>query len=224
MKIFEESTLDNKTLFYYFVIFISIIFVFSTVKIKLNIICGICIAYLTINYLYNNYREKQGKENKIKMFQESNLLPKPKIFEKYGDIIKYLFSIQDFYIYNPQAYGDMIKSLENFLRTYEETENNKSESGINYDLMLSYKKNATNSLHSIIYNLPNDVEYTNKLNDAIIFIQEILDKYLDKIKLINKNYIYINGYNNKTKIIDDNILPYNYSDNGIKSLFTFDLF
>jgi hypothetical protein len=224
MKLFEESTLDNKTLFYYFVIFIAITFAFSTIKLGLNIIYGTIIAYFIINFLYSNYKKKQETENKTKSFQEANLLPKPKIFEKYGDIIKYLFSIQDFYIYNPQAYEDMTKSLDSFFRTYEETKNNSSQSGVNHGLMINYKRSATNSLHSIIYNLPNDVDYTNKLNDAIIIIQEILDKYLDKVKLINKKYLFENGYNNKTKIIDNLELPYNSFDNGVKSLFTFDLF
>jgi hypothetical protein len=224
MKLFEESILDNKTLFYYIIIFIVITFAFSTIKLGLNMIYGTVIAYLVVYFLYNNYKEKQEKENKTKSFQEANLLPKPEIFEKYGDIVKYLFSIQDFYIYNPQAYEDMTKSLDNFFRTFEETQNNPSQAGVNYNLMISYKKYATNSLHSIIYNLPNDVQYTNKLNDAIIIIQEILDKYLDKVKNIHEKYLYENGYNNKTKLIDNLKMPYNFFDTGYKSRFTFELF
>jgi hypothetical protein len=224
IKLFEESTLDNKTLFYYIVIFIAITFAFSTVKLGLNIIYGTVVAYLVIHYLYNNYKGKQETENKTKSFQEANLLPKPKIFEKYGDIIKYLFSIQDFYIYNPQAYEDMTESLANFFRTFEETENNPAQAGVNHGLMVSYKRYATNSLHSIIFNLPNDVQYTNKLNEAIVILQEILDKYLDKVIILQKKNLYEYGYNTGTKLINTGQMAYNSFDNGHKSFFSFDLF
>jgi len=223
-KLFEESTLDNKTLFFYVVIFIFIIFAFSTINLGLNMVYGTVVAYFIIYYLYHNYTKKQETENKTKSFQEANLLPKPEIFQNYQDITKFLFSIQDFYIYNPQAYEDMTENLSNFFRTFEETLNNPTQSGINYGLMKTYGKNATNSLHSIIFNLPNDTQYTRKLNEAIIIIQEILDKYLIKIIDLQKKNLYENGYNVGTKLINNEIAPYNTFDNGAKSMYSFDLF
>jgi hypothetical protein len=224
VKIFEKILVDNKTLFAYIIIFILIIFSFSTINIELNIIFGTFIACILIYYLYGDYKKKQKEENKIKSVQESYLLPKPQIFEKYNNVIKFMFSIQDLYVYNPQAYEEITENLANFLRTFEEIQNNPKKSSINYTLMVNYKRNATNSLHSIIYNLPNDIQYTNKLNKAIVILQEILDNFLYKVEKIHNNYIYENGYNIETKIIKNDQLPYNAFDNGIKSLYTFDLF
>jgi hypothetical protein len=223
-KLFEESILDNKTLFYYLIIFIFITFVFSTIKIGLNIIYGTVIAYFVIHYLYNDYKEKQNKENKTKSYQEANLLPKPKIFEKHGDIIKYLFSIQDFYIYNPQAYEELTESLSSFFRTYEETTNNTCQAGVNYGLMASYKKYAVNALHSIIFNLPNNAEYTEKLNNAIVILQEILDKYLNKVEKLQKECLYENGYNVTTKLIEKGAKAYNEYDKENSNAFSYEIF
>jgi Ca2+/Na+ antiporter len=215
MKLFEESTLDSKTLFFYVVIIITIIFSFSTINLNLNILYGTIIAYFLINYLYSDYKQKQEKENKTKSYQEANLLPKPEIISKYGDIIKYLFSIQDLYIYNPQAYEEITDSLANFFRTFEETQNNPCQAGINHGLMITYKKHTVNALHSIIYNLSNDVDYTEKLNEAIVILQEILDEYLDKVEKKQKECLYEYGYNVSTKLINKGELAYNeFSDNN----------
>lgn len=224
MKITSESILDNKTLFYYIIILIGIIFAFSKIEIGLNIIFGTLIGFVIIYYLYNTYTQKQQNENNIKSFQQSVLLPKSEIISKYDDIVKYLFSIQDFYIVNPPTYEIMMKSLENFFNVYEETNNNKKYAGRNYELMMEHKRSTQNALHSIIYNCPTDVLYTNKLSDAIVIIGEILDNYLDKVERIQKEYLYENGYNINTILINKSgILPKNSYDND-NNLFTYELY
>jgi len=223
MGLFEQSTLDNKTLFYYALIGIGIIFAFSTQNIKLNLIFGSVIAYGVIYFLYKDYRAKQEKENKTTAFQESQLLPKPEVFERYADLVKFLFSIQDFYIYNAQAYEEMTESLRFFFQTYEETQNNKRYAGRNYNLMKTYKKNAVNALHSIIHFLPNDVNYTEKLNKAIIVMQQILDKYMDKVERMYDENIYENGYDWYTNVLNKGAEPYNHFDTKYNNYFTYDI-
>lgn len=224
MAIIQESILDNKTLFYYIIIFAAITFAFSTIKVGLNIIYGTVIAALLVHFLYNNYKDKQDDENKTKSHQESLLLPKPEIIGKYEDIIKYLFSIQDIYVYNPQAYEEMVESLANFFRTYEETQNNPRESGRNYGLMTTYKRNSINAVHSIIHTISTDVKYTDKLNRAITTLGEILDRYMAKVERMQKEYLHDNGYNNQTKLINKGELAYNEFDQGHNERFSYDLF
>jgi hypothetical protein len=214
MKLFEESILDNKTFFYYILIIIGIIFAFSTTNIGLNIVFGTIIASFVVYYLYNNYKEKQETENKTKSFQEANLLPKPEIFSDHADIIKYLFSIQDFYIYNPQAYEEMTEYLSLFFRTYKEAKENKKQASINHGLMLTYKSGAVNALHSIVHSLPDTTEYTDKLNRAIVILQEILNEYLGRTEKTHKEYLFEYGYNNQTKLIHKGEQPYNSFDNN----------
>lgn len=213
MALFEESILDNKTFFFYIIIFIGIIYAFSSVQIGLNIFFGTLVSFIVIYYLYNNYKEKQETENKTKSFQEANLLPKPEIFSEHSDIVKYLFSIQDFYIYNPQAYEEMTTNLALFFRTYKEANENKKQAGINHGLMLTYKSNAVNALHSIIHGIPDTTKYTDKLNESIVILQEVLDEYLIKIERLQKEYLFEYGYNNETKLIHKGELPYNHYDN-----------
>jgi hypothetical protein len=222
MKLFEESILDNKTFFYYILIIIGIIFAFSTTNIGLNIVFGTIIASFVVYYLYNNYKEKQETENKTKSFQEANLLPKPEIFSDHADMVKYLFSIQDFYIYNPQAYEEMTEYLSLFFRTYKEAKENKKQASINHGLMLTYKSGAINALHSIVHSLPDTTDYTDKLNRAISILQEILNEYLNKTEKMHKEYLFEYGYNNQTKLIHKGELPYNAFGND-KS-FTYSLF
>jgi hypothetical protein len=222
MSIFEESILDNKTFFYYILIFIGIVYAYSTIKISLNVVFGVAVAFIIVGYLYNDYKSKQEKENKTKALQEGNLLPKPEIFTKYSDIIKYMFSIQDFYIYNPQAYEEVTESLSLFFRTYEEAKENKKQAGTNHGLMLTYKRNAANALHSILHNLPDTTDYTDKLNRAITTLQDILDEYLEKVEKFHNEYIFDNGYNNESKIIHKGPLPYNHFNDN--KGFTYNIF
>lgn len=215
--------ITKKLAFHYIVLFIVVIFLFSFLKIGLNIIFGFVIACMIIYFLKNTNEEKQKKEKEIISYEKKYILPKPQTLDDYDDIIKYLFSIQDMYYYNPQAYEEMVENLDFFFRTFDESNNNKEKIGYNYNLMTLYKSNSVNSLHSILHTLPNNKEYTEKLNNAIVILNKILDKYL---KLTEKNYeehIYENGYNSKTKLIYKHKTPHNaYSD--IEKYYSYSLF
>lgn len=224
MGISYESILDNETLFYYIIIIIGIAFVFSNIMIELNLIFGLIIGGIVIYVLYTNYKDKQEVENKTKSFQESLLLPKPETLSKYENVVKYLFSIQDFYVHNPQAYEDMVNAIENFFRIYEETIVNHKYAGRNYDMMIEQKRSGMNSLHSIIYNLPTNVDYTEKLDNGVVTLEEVLQEYLDKVESIQKLYLHQNGYNVDTKIINKSgIMEYNSFDSN-NNLFTYEMF
>lgn len=212
MSIIYENILDNKTLIYYIIILFGITYSFSKQNINLGIIFGFVLGLMIINFLYKDYKQKQDNENKIKSFQESLLLPKNK--NTNDKLTAFLFSIQDFYIYNPQAYKEMIDSQNNFFRIYNETLNNPSRAGINHALMNQQKKDSMNALHSIIYNIPTDKDYTEKLENAILIMESMMQKYMDKIENLHKEYIYENGYNVKTKLINKTgIEGHNYFEN-----------
>jgi hypothetical protein len=218
-----SDNIDKRTLFHYVVLFIIIVFFFSFLKIGLNIIFGFVIACLIINFLKNVKEENKKKEKEIISYEKKYILPKPGIFDNHDDIIKYLFSVQDFYYYNPQAYEELTKNLEYFFRTYEESNNNKEKIGYNHNLMVLYKSNSVNALHSIIHTLPNNKEYTEKLNNAIIELNKILEGYLNKTEKNYEQYIFDNGYNNKTKLIYKHKIPYN-NFTGIEKHYSYILF
>lgn len=205
--------IDKKTLFHYVVLFIIIIYFFSFLKIGLNIIFGFVIALMIISFIRNIKKAKQNEEKEILSYEKKYVFPKSAFFDSYDDITKYLFSIQDFYIINPQAYEELIQNLEFFFRTYEESNNNREKIGYNHNLMTIYKSNSVNALHSIIHTLPNNKDYTEKLNDAIVKLNEILEGYLIKTEKMHEEYVFDNGYNNKTKLIYKHKIPYNNFDN-----------
>jgi len=215
--------IDNKTLFFFVVAMIFIIYAFSKINIELNIIFGTLIAGAVIYFIYMYRSEEKQNEDKINTYKKTLIVPHSEIISQYDDIAQYLFSIQDFYIYNPNSYDEIVKELENFFRLYEETLVNSKYAGRNYEMMNQKKNHIKNALHSIIYRFPTDKEYTEKLETAIVVIDKLLKKYLDEIEDLQKKYLYEHGYNNETKVIDrTGIIPSNsYGDD---KMFTYNLF
>jgi hypothetical protein len=219
----ENIYITKKLAFHYTVLFIIVVFLFSFLKIGLNIIFGFVIACMIIYFLKTANESKQKKEQEIISYEKKYILPKPEILDNHDDIIKYLFSIQDIYHYNPQAYEEIVKNLEYFFRTFEESNNNREKIGYNHNLMTLYKSNSVNSLHSVIHTLPNNKEYIEKLNNAIVELNKILNNYLKIIEKKYEEHIYENGYNSKTKLLFKHKIPYNaYS--GIEKYYSYTLF
>jgi len=225
--------LDEKTIFFYVVIFIAIVFAFSFLTIGLNIVFGVFVALAVLYFIYHHYNRddrdddeydierndrydgeyRRSPRDKIESSQEKLLVPDPGIVKDYEEMYRFLFSIQDFYVYNADAYREMINGLDNFFRTYEYTLSNPNTAGRNYELMRDRKREAMNALFSLIHSIPVDVQPTAKLEDANDTMQILLQRYLDNVERIHNKFIYENGYNCDIKLIDrSGILPYNLQD------------
>ena len=195
------NNIDNVTLFWYVVIFILIIFIFSNKNIGLNVVFGTIIAMIVIHTMYSDYTKTQLMIEEHNTTKKNLIVPNPIKSIKYEQIVNFLFSIQDLYDYNPQSYEDMIEHIDYFFNMYEEVLVNNRSAGYNYQLMNDQKKNILNSLQAIIYKMPINTEYDQKLENAVGTLRNILNGYLDKVNYFYKNDIYINGYNINTKII-----------------------
>jgi hypothetical protein len=110
---------------------------------------------------------------------------KPKLnninFDNNSDIVDFLFSIQDFYIYNPSAYEEMIDNLNAFYTLVENIFNEPQFCSYYYQIAFSKKNNAINSLQSIIFKLPTEPAFTDKLNRAHERLETILNKKMNDI-------------------------------------------
>jgi hypothetical protein len=200
----NKNDILKKNIFIYCVIFVLIMAIFKRLTIGLNIIFGYFIVYMIISLL-DHKQEKQIKENKeIEELKTSIIQPKPLLLQNYKDIINFLFSIQDYYKYNPAVYENIIDNLDNFFHLYEETYKLNELAGTNYKLMNNIKLDTINVLHSLIYKLPEDIAYIHKLNNSFEILNKILSKYLFDIYKINKNTILNKGYNINTIIINHN--------------------
>lgn len=210
------------TIFWSVVLLIMIIFVFSHLNITLGIIFGTGIALLIIWYIYTNDISQQQEDLEIIKHKQKMIIPQQDASAEYNEITNFLFSIQDFYYYNPQAYEDVVESMDKFFELYQESKNDNSIAGTNYQTMIDNRRDIMNSLQSICFKMLQNVKYDAKLQLSIDYVNNILQKYIDEVKEINAKYNYDFGLNLKSIIINsDPTVPYNtYND----ELFTYELY
>ncbi len=199
-----NKNFDKKTIFIYCMIFIIIMAIFYRLNIGLNIVFGCVIVYMIIIKLDKQKENDIKEDNEIEELKTSLIQPTPSLLQNYKDIINFLFSIQDYYKYNPQTYENIVDNLDDFFHLYEEVYKLNNLAGTNYKLMNTIKSDTINTLHSLIYKLPEDFAYINKLNLSFDILNKILSKYLYDIYKINKSNILNKGYNINTIIINHN--------------------
>lgn len=163
---------------------------------------GIIIIGIII-YYYFFYKEQQMiNEYKDTIYPKiSNELNK----NEHKKLTEFLFKIQLFYDYNPEAFEEMKRDIENFIVLYKGATVNYKYSGVFYDLMIDKKSSILNNLRSIGIKMPIEYLPYNSLDD----LELILNAYLDDVYELNNEYIYDNGFNRYTKILDPSNLAYN---------------
>lgn len=165
-------------------------------------ILGIIIIGLIMYYYFFYKEQKLEKEYKNILYPKiSNELNK----SEHSKITKFLFKIQLFYDYNPQAFEEMKENIENFIILYKGVKVNYKYAGVFYDLMVDKKSLILNNLRSIGIKLPIEYLPYNSLDD----LELILNVYLDEVYELNKEYVYDNGINRYTKILDSKNLAVN---------------
>lgn len=198
-----------QSIFLYLIIFCTCVAYFQNVNITIGRLFGMLVASLLIYILYSYERENNIDNTKIHAIESNNIEKFSNKIINYIDLTDFIFSIRDFYIYNPQAYENIIKSVEIFLEIYENVMLDNSMAGESYTIANIHKEVALNNLHSIIIMIPANKKIIGKLNDSMIILEKLLNRYLTKIINANKKFIEDNGYFNNTKIIEHDILPYN---------------
>ena len=191
-------------------ILICIFIKFLNLTINTIIIFLISIFSVYILFLYNskiNYTKKKiidQKKNKL-------IVSNKKLFTN-KKIINFLYSIQEFYFYNPQVYNDFIDSLEKFIILYNETKVKNINIGINFNLMEDKKNIIIKNLESLIFRLDSHKEISKKLYKSINVLEEFLTDILNEIYYLYKKDIYDNGINNRTQLI--NLGPKPFENNN----------
>jgi hypothetical protein len=215
---------DKITLFWYIVIIIVVMVVFSRMKIGLNILVGIIISIMIIYVMYNDYSVVQNNAQELFNQKTKLIYPAPKETIKHDRMINFLFSIQDFYVHNPQAYEDMREHIDYFFKLNNEVMKNSEIAGSNYQLMQDQKHNALNSLQSILYRIPFHKEYDQKLQLSIVTLREILDGYISVVYQTYKEELYKTGYSINTKTIEKGPAGYQHGELTDPYYNTYDLF
>lgn len=184
------DNLDTKTIFIYCIIVVVLLFIAKIVNLKLSFIFFLIVAIVII-YLINKYKSKekssmeqqtlttqqlaneqlQSKLNAIKTDSTQNL-------DKYPDLVDFLYSIIDYKAVNEQVFNDLVLDLDNFVQTYQKVMTNSNTCCTqNLEITRQYSRNAINDLHSMIFTLDVDTCTTKRLDQNILRLRSILDKY-----------------------------------------------
>lgn len=173
--------INNKTLFWYIIIIFFFLVVFSRFSVQLNIIFGIIIAVLVIFYLQEREQISTATQEKQTETKLEYIKPEPEKFKNHPDIIDFVFSVQDFYVYNPQAYEEFIDNLDNFFSLHRDIFGGNQLQNSYYQIAESKKMNAQNAFMSLIHSLPSNKFITEKFDRAHKRLETILNKYLNEL-------------------------------------------
>jgi len=214
---------SSTTIFMYVCILIFTIWIFSIIGIGINILIPIIVAWFIISYLNNKAIDQMttnteiinSKKELVKPNADYAITNLSKSSTKHDTITNFLFSIQDLYQYNPLQYNLLIHNLDEFYDTYRDSDVSKNSNQIfvDYETAEQYKREALNSLHSMIFSLPDNPNIRQKLLNSLDVLDSILTENLDEISYLVDNRIYRNNYNVRTKVINYGAKAFNdYED------------
>lgn len=213
----EHSILHKK------IIIILILFILITIftnKLLVNnkgVLISFIFTTIIIYLYYNKLKLPEEIEEKKVEIKKQYLIPRTTLNDT--ENIDFLFSVQEFYEYNPIAYQNFSRSLDNFYLVKKDILTKNSNIFQNWDLLEKYKKDALNNLNSIIFELPNNNDYEIKHAKKILELEEMLAKEQEKLYKIYKEEIKNRNWNSKEITIGPK--PYN---NIESKLYTFDFF
>jgi hypothetical protein len=185
-----------KSLFMYIIILVLCVTISRYIKIGINNILGIVIGITIIYYFYQKDTINSISETDQLDIKYNTIIPKPKNFVKYPEIIEFFFSIREYYKVNPKIFSELVYSVDAFLNIYQDIKNGVENCKQNYDVAYDLMRSSLNNLHSIIYSIEpkKNKIIKNKLIQANQELMKILYKYLEE--MINNCNIDIetNGY------------------------------
>jgi len=189
------KNLDNKTTFKYIFIIIILYVYFKNKSVGLNVFLGLIIAIVIILYLNdrdvtNIYDEQSEKQTKIE-----NIKPEPAEMKERADMLDFLYSIQDMYEYNPEAYEEMMDNLNVFFKVYDIMSKGTEQCDYYYQIAESKKGNAVNALHSLVFKVPNNIIVMDKHSRAHKRLETLLNNYLNELYDICHHKVLKHGRN-----------------------------
>jgi hypothetical protein len=197
------DTWNNERVFWYIVVFIIILWLFTGTDIGINILIAIIVGAFIVSYLNHQHITNEYTHDKIENIKKETIVPNlSEKSKQHNNIVDLLFSIQDMYAYAPQQYEEMIKNINYFYEFYKLSFIDEKTVYINYELMQQFKRDALNSLSSMIYSLPDDKRISNKLDAAAVVLDDNMTKHLDQISYLVDKCTFDNGYFVDTKVID----------------------
>jgi len=197
---------SKSTLFFFSVLFVITILIFSNIEISFSLFVGLIIYILFIRY-YATMNNTQIINEKEKFKIKYN---KYNISNNHPEIIDFLFNIEDFKLFSFILFNELKILIINFVNTYDNCINDYSLINDYYNTLVNLKLKILITIENFNINgAPKDIIINNKL-----MIENILNKYLDNLKLLNDKNNYYNGFDLYAKVIENNndIKPSNLFD------------
>jgi len=198
---FIES-INNQLLFLYIVIIIIFIYFFIKIDIRLNVFLALILAIGVILYINEKEQRVHQIEENILNTKKSAIKPEsPHLTNINKDLIDFIFSVQDFYQFNPQAFEEFVDDIDAFLVLSDTIRNDVNLCNYYYQIADTKASNALNVFHSLLYNLPVDPVFTEKLVRAHKRLETILNRYLNELYDLCETFLFQTGYNVQKKQI-----------------------
>jgi hypothetical protein len=176
-KLFDRKIIELS------MVLLGIYVILYILKVDLHlIITGI----LFICYFYYLYTTRENEKSLILTRREKEPFQNklPSTLNNYDDVVNFLYYINDFKQYNEQVYDNVLININDFLTLYEDYQilekNNKK---LMADVLLDTKFKILDNLSSFIYSFNNSPVLRNKLNESINLLNNILNRYLQKLEI-----------------------------------------
>ena len=218
-KIPKDSQLKYIFIIAFALFFTTTVFLFKTPHIA-GLLIGIAIVLFMQDKLNTiKHLVRGSKKDRPGPLKQRDLVDDPKSLHKDADIINLLFNVADFQAYNPAAFEQMIKAIDNVLKLHDDLVkfngiNNSddpagqlrrgaSACGENLQVADRFIADAMNHYHSLIVALPSnlaiDLKFQNNQNRLHLLLRRHRD---DMFRLCKKLYKYT-GYHTQRKVISN---------------------
>ena len=187
---------SNFTLFFFSVLFVITILVFSSIEITFTLFVGLIIYVLFIKY-YSTMNDTQNINEQEKFKIKKNKYDIP---DNHPEIIDFLFNIEDLKQFSFILFNELKILIINFVNTYDDCINDYTLVNDYYNTLVNLKLKILITIENFNINgAPKEIVINNKQ-----MIENILNKYLDNLKLLNDKNNYYNGFDLYAKEIADN--------------------
>ena len=200
---------EPQNIFFYGIIIVIGIFIFSNITINYNILIGLIFCSIIIYYQYTYFKYNILTRDKIDKEKFDQLYSQNQILRKYSDIVDFLFYYQNLKSNNIQQFQELINAFENFVKIYEYCLIDNTLIFKFYSTLVSQKIYIMTIINSFIFS-KREIGYENIIIRQKIECEKLLNNYLNILAIMYKKKIYYDGYSNSSNNVTiSNVLPFN---------------
>jgi hypothetical protein len=122
-----------------------------------------------------------------------------------SELVIFVTSHREYHEYNPATYQSMIQKIDKFLKVVRDSE--QEATGEKYEIARELKTKIMNIFHSMIHTLPHNNSATEKYQEGLIELEELLNYHLNNIYTRMSLYYGGRPVTIHTRLIHHNAIP-----------------